>query len=358
MLCENLYGPSQLTNAINSVLLEKFKISSLAIIPIQAVFLLPLEIPLAAPSLPTPISSPVVSRRASQPPPVQIAKDSPNVPTTGLVLDCGYLETRILPIYEGVPLAHAFTSAPKGSKAVFENLERKLRDWAVERDAFSGETFPFLSSISEIDLENIATSMCFVRPNGSEKLPNPSPWPKNTDRSLKHVETKETKGVELEGEVEKKKEDVPSKAMSHYPLSPERVLDFDVAVRSTAYDVLFDQDEENVSIASLVLDSLLKCPHDTRCELLTSLLVVGGTSMVPGFRIRLGNEIQRLMKSSEYSELKAMENKINYFTLPCPANYMGWVGASILGCVDSAFNAHAIVKEPPKAKTILAQLNL
>ncbi|KAG8690981.1 hypothetical protein FRC09_011775 [Ceratobasidium sp. 395] len=74
-------------------------------------------------------------------------------------------------------------------------------------------------------------------------------------------------------------------------------------IRERAAEVLFmggDVDER--SVAETVLDSLRKVPVDLRKELISSILVVGGTSMLPGFIPRLHAEIQALLSPPASSD--------------------------------------------------------
>ncbi len=57
----------------------------------------------------------------------------------------------------------------------------------------------------------------------------------------------------------------------------------DHAVRTGAYDVLFTGDMEGDSISSTAATVLLSLPVDLRAQLAARILVVGGTSMAPGF---------------------------------------------------------------------------
>ncbi|KAG8690072.1 hypothetical protein FRC09_012152 [Ceratobasidium sp. 395] len=74
-------------------------------------------------------------------------------------------------------------------------------------------------------------------------------------------------------------------------------------MRERAAEVLFmggDVDER--SVAETVLDSLRKVPVDLRKELISSILVVGGTSMLPGFIPRLHAEVQALLSPPTSSD--------------------------------------------------------
>ena len=48
-----------------------------------------------------------------------------------------------------------------------------------------------------------------------------------------------------------------------------------MVTRERSIEVLYDGDGEDNSIATLVLDSLLKCPIDCRVELFSKILVIG-----------------------------------------------------------------------------------
>ncbi|KAJ7104005.1 fungal-specific actin related protein [Mycena belliarum] len=65
-------------------------------------------------------------------------------------------------------------------------------------------------------------------------------------------------------------------------------------VRERTAEVLFEGgDVDESSTAEVILDSLLKVPVDLRKTLASSILVVGGTSMLPGFIPRLQQELLR-----------------------------------------------------------------
>ncbi|KAJ3522741.1 hypothetical protein NMY22_g11755 [Coprinellus aureogranulatus] len=62
-------------------------------------------------------------------------------------------------------------------------------------------------------------------------------------------------------------------------------------IRERAAEVLFEGDVDESSLAETVLNSLLKIPVDLRKTLASSILVSGGTAMLPGFIPRLHSEI-------------------------------------------------------------------
>ncbi|KAG8930195.1 hypothetical protein FRC01_003164 [Tulasnella sp. 417] len=69
-------------------------------------------------------------------------------------------------------------------------------------------------------------------------------------------------------------------------------------IRERAAEVLFEGgDIDERSVAELILDSLLKVPVDLRKTLASSILVVGGTAMLPGFIQRLHTELIKTLES-------------------------------------------------------------
>ncbi|KAF7312503.1 Fungal specific actin related protein [Mycena indigotica] len=67
-------------------------------------------------------------------------------------------------------------------------------------------------------------------------------------------------------------------------------------VRERAAEVLFEGgDVDERSLAEIILDSLLKVSVDLRKTLASSILVVGGTAMLPGFIQRLQQELARAL---------------------------------------------------------------
>ncbi|KAK7463380.1 hypothetical protein VKT23_006735 [Stygiomarasmius scandens] len=68
-------------------------------------------------------------------------------------------------------------------------------------------------------------------------------------------------------------------------------------VRERTAEVLFEGgDVDESSVAEVILDALLKVPVDLRKTLASSILVIGGTSMLPGFIPRLYSELIRALQ--------------------------------------------------------------
>ncbi|OWK09777.1 ACTR10 [Cervus elaphus hippelaphus] len=162
---------------------------------------------------------------------------------SAMVLDCGYRESLVLPIYEGIPVLNCWGALPLGGKALHKELETQLLEQCtVDTGAAKEQSLP--SVMGKIILIYLRVQFQKV---SWRTLKRPSP-PPNVD----------------------------------YPLDGEKILHVLGSIRDSVVEILFEQDNEEKSVATLILDSLMQCPIDTRKQLAENLVVIGGTSMLPG----------------------------------------------------------------------------
>ncbi|KAI7889452.1 uncharacterized protein EV154DRAFT_538884 [Mucor mucedo] len=128
-------------------------------------------------------------------------------------------------------------------------------------------------------------------------------------------------------------------------------------IREKAAEVLFEGDEDEPSIAQCILDSLLKLPPDLRKPAISSLLFIGGTSLLPGFQSRVKEELLRIMKDPvdfekrRYGPLLRLHKSIKFIDNPEDKgagrifmnNVRGWIGGSLVGSLK--LSGEEITKE-------------
>jgi actin-related protein 10 len=162
------------------------------------------------------------------------------------------------------------------------------------------------------------------------------------------------------------KRSVPSVS---YPIGDDAILDIDGTVRESACEVMFEQDKDRLSVSTMVLDALLASPIDTRRALAKNLVIVGGTSMLVGFKTRLIEELWHLLNTEKAYQEKLHIEEVSKFSmllslsilrtfqilvhrLPCQATYASWTGASLFGATDAittrSFTRDAYMKEGGK----------
>ncbi|KAL6047182.1 Actin-related protein 10 [Balamuthia mandrillaris] len=228
----------------------------------------------------------------------------PNL-ATALIVDCGYTETTVLPVYEGLVQTHALRTTPVAGKYLNNTLKALLKEKVSEESLLSREV-----------IEDIKIRHCRVLPS--------SP----------------VSSMQDDKEEESKDELVVSYAVSSLPEDticiPQRCLD-------EATEVLFegglaDKEEgamrEIASVATTLLDSLSRCGHDTRCSLAQNILLTGNTALLPGFASRLLNDIHLLFGQDHYSSLRGIEDQFFIVDSMFPPSLLSWMGASVVGCVE------------------------
>ena len=237
---------------------------------------------------------------------------------SALVIDVGYEEATLIPIYENVPVLKAWQAQPLASKAVHQSLKEEImtRGTARRGDQGNYEKVEELGvDLDEETIEDIKIRLCFV-----------------TDLTRGHqIQQIRNDASSVSGLSSFIKKSVPS---ATYPLNGDITLRIDGQTRESACERLFEQDNDRMSVSTMVLDALLECPLDSRKELAANIVIVGGTSMIKGFKARLFQELKHLLTKEPYcSRLFVEEFKLH--KAPGKANFSSWVGASIFGATDA-----------------------
>lgn len=232
---------------------------------------------------------------------------------TGLVMDLGYSETLVIPVYEGIPVIKALQALPAAGKAIHRRIENLLKSTATVtiEGGHSKPMSEIPDCLNEQLLEDIKVRCCFVT-------------------NLKRA--KQIHDVTMRG-ADKDKLPTPPPGVQ-YPLDGGKVLEITGEVREHSCEVLFEQDNEEVSVPTLILDAILKCPIDMRKELAENIVIIGGTSMLAGFHHRLRAELYDLLKTPKYQKQMAIK-EFRFHQLPAKQNYAAWLGGAMMGALET-----------------------
>ncbi len=118
-----------------------------------------------------------------------------------------------------------------------------------------------------------------------------------------------------------------------YPIDGDKILLIPGPLRESVCEVMFEMYGDEHTIPTLIIDAILKCSVDSRRQLASNIVLIGGTSMLPGFRHRLLMELRSLAKSNRY-ESKLHFDEFKFHNNPCCANYSSWLGAAIFASTD------------------------
>merc|ERR1712013_660417 len=116
------------------------------------------------------------------------------------------------------------------------------------------------------------------------------------------------------------------------PCGGDKLLQVDGITREASAELLWALDEDKMSVACIILDAIAASPIDCRSTLAESLVLVGGTAMMRGFKSRLSQELKSLVATPKYQILKI--NNFKLFQPPAQLNYVSWLGGAIFGATD------------------------
>ncbi|XP_025423025.1 actin-related protein 10 [Sipha flava] len=212
--------------------------------------------------------------------------------STALVFDVGYKEAILIPVCEGVPVLRLWQTMPLAGEAVENIIKTRINIGQLSPD----------ESIDSI-AEDIKSRTCFVTTLKRSKI-------------LESGNTVEPKTTSVE-----------------YHINGERSIQIPGDIRETAYDVLFEENIDNMSITTMILEAIVNSNVDTRLKLAENIVLMGGTVMAKGFMARLKEELLEKLKSPNYKNLKIKNFK--FHIPPASENYIAWLGGSIFGCTNN-----------------------
>lgn len=107
--------------------------------------------------------------------------------------------------------------------------------------------------------------------------------------------------------------------------------------RARAMEVCFgDPENEEPNIAASILRAIKALHLSTRLLVCQNIILAGGSSMIPGFKLRVEQEMHYLIDNyEEFKELEGIKPYINMAQSTFPPNCMNWVGASIIAGLNT-----------------------
>jgi len=266
IVCENLLSPAIFRDAIAYVLLEKYQALAVTFVYNPVVALVPL------------------------------------LKSTALVVDVGYSESRVVPVYAGVGITAAMTNSQICIRTIFETLRQQLQPTTTS-------TAPVY--LDDSTLEDILVRVCFMAPEGEARKIDDVVYPINSSTKVA----------------------IPGAVRGHIGAS---------LLVSNASVVDEDDDSKVRDIPSLILHALKKCPSTTRRELARQILVIGGGSHILGLpqaiSLALNNALLHNKDKPDYQfrELQGLRGNFGSISgkpISVPS-CLAWTGGSIVGSLD------------------------
>ncbi|KAF9360899.1 hypothetical protein BGX26_007102 [Mortierella sp. AD094] len=199
---------------------------------------------------------------------------------TGLVIDCGHLETSVLPIYSSRPMTPFIRTTPRAGKFLSTHLKRLLRDKCPISLADNPTDLRIIpeSMLTSAFLETIKTRLLFASPLIVNARDNVGEEEMNDN--YRDLSTSTEVHVEVWFEEEQAR----------------GIMAIPGWIRERASECLFNGDEDAQSLTDTILESIMKSPSDLRRPLISSMLLIGGTAQLPNLQSRLLQEIKRSLQ--------------------------------------------------------------
>ncbi|KAG9324585.1 hypothetical protein KVV02_005118 [Mortierella alpina] len=202
--------------------------------------------------------------------------------STGLVIDCGHLETSALPIYAFRPMTPFIRTTPRAGKFLSTHLKQLLREKcpiSLAENPTDLRTIPE-GMLTSAFLENIKTRLLFASPLIITARDNIKEEEMNNNYRDVSTSSEVLVDVWLEEE------------------QARGILAIPGWIRERASECLFNGDEDAESLTDTILESILKAPSDLRRPLISSMLLIGGTAQLPNLQNRLLQEIKRSLQTN------------------------------------------------------------
>ncbi|KAI5450353.1 hypothetical protein NCC49_003135 [Naganishia albida] len=241
--------------------------------------------------------------------------------TTGLVVDFGYHETTVVPVYQSRVMYTHLTTTPIGGKAFLQRLKNLLVNFGTytpprksrrpirpdskrragpsgaEEDNQEAEEVtapkPVLEDVLDWwTLEDIRSRGCFVGPAPIQPTRRPDEEVDLREYAKAFLETSEASHATFT----LRKNEVSTDSGCGELLVPGWI-------RERAAEVFFEEgDVDALSVVEVILSCLTALPMDLRKAMISSIVVSGGACMMPGFIPRLRTQLLETILQSAQDE--------------------------------------------------------
>lgn len=227
-----------------------------------------------------------------------------------LVVDVGYSFTHIVPFIRGKRLTRGIRRVEVGGKVLTNHLKELI-------------SYRHLNMMDESYVVNqIKEDVCFVSSDFAQDMKVHTDNKKRSEIVVDYILPDFT--ALKRGYIRKK--DTNADQIEMLDDSDQQFVRL-CNERFTVPELLFSPSDvgiQQVGIPEAVIDSLKDCPSYTHHELLRNILVIGGSSLFPGFIPRLKREIRALAPDDLEVSLIFPEDPIGY----------GWYGGKELACSE------------------------
>jgi actin-related protein len=220
--------------------------------------------------------------------------------TRGLVVESGEGITQAVPVFEGYAIPHAIFTMEKAGKDITERVMQMMN---AHQDARAFSSSPKV-------MRALKEKVCSVAASHSQAVRGRDYGNSDAERESRSFELPDGKIIEVEQ-----------------------------TIRMGAPEILFgggEQGEDASSMQKICKEAIDTCDLDFRQDLVRSLVVAGGTSMLPGLAPRLKTELSGLLSASSPELARQVD-----ICVDSQRRYAAWIGGSMFASL-STFDQVAI----------------
>ena len=227
--------------------------------------------------------------------------------TRGVVVESGHGVTHAVPVFEGYALPHAILRLDVGGDDVNECLRRSL--------ALRGYQF----GSSQLDLvRDIKEKLCYVK--------------SASDSGGGDLQDSSALGDAGSG----------GDGREAYELPDGNVVYVDRECRTDCAEVLFQPSllggqhlsSESLGVGEMAAAAVAKCDGDLQQDLISAVVLAGGSSMLPGFSDRVSSSISKLQHlGSRVRVIPDPQNPVSGYN--SQRRHAAWIGGSMLASLPT-----------------------
>lgn len=214
--------------------------------------------------------------------------------TRGLVVESGEGLTQAVPVFEGYAIPHAIFSMDVAGQDITGCVKQAMLH---ERD---GQRY----AVDDYVMRALKERVCTVAPSYNASV-----------RAF---------------------DDADDEAKS-FELPDKNIIQVSTRVRTSAPEILFGNGDPSApSVQKICIDAIETCDSDFQMDLVRSLVVAGGTSMLPGLAPRMMTEVSSRLSADLASQVG--------ICVDSQRRYAAWIGGSMFASL-STFDQVAITKQ-------------
>ncbi|SHO79950.1 Similar to S.cerevisiae protein ACT1 (Actin) [Malassezia sympodialis ATCC 42132] len=213
--------------------------------------------------------------------------------TSALVVDIGHLEACAMPVYDGRPMTSLVATTPRAGRRLAQGLEVLLRAHAPRRDGAA----EYSDAVVAIQTQLLLVGAPCAAPGAG------AAWPVDPDAFARAYAALPT-----------------STGDAHY-----RGIQVPGWLRERAAELLLEPgDEDEQSVSECIAQCVRSLPRDLRREMQASVLLAGGTAMLPGLAARLEADVAQALGVAP-DAVRVLGGRTSFV----PSQVLAWTGASL-----------------------------